>query len=120
MTVCYKPMSLRNYSSREKKKFYYIDELCFKCNINSNKLLDIIRFTFTKKGEYTAFGFNTKTKEFWAKKIKKDKCLLHFTLTINYFDLETSNIIITPIVGDDKELSKLLNNISNILCLHQK
>ena len=120
MTACYKPISFNNSSYREKKTFDYIDELCFKFKINSNKLLDIIRFTFTKKGEYTAFGFNTKTKEFWAKKIKKNKCLLYFTLTINYFDLETSNIIITPIVSDEKELSNLFTSITNILFLYQK
>ena len=124
MTVCFNPMNISNSSSirdtREKRSFHYIQELTFSCNINDNKLLDIIRFTFTKKGDYTAFGFNNKNKEFWAKKIKKGKCSLHFTLNVNFIDLEISSIIITPLVADEKELSELLSSISNILYLHQK
>jgi hypothetical protein len=124
MTVCFNPMKVSNSSSirdiREKRSFNYIQALSFSCNINSDKLLDIIRFTFTKKGDYNAFGFNNKNKEFWAKKIKRSKCSLHFTLTVNFIDLEISSITVTPIVANEKELSELLTVISNILYLHQK
>jgi hypothetical protein len=124
MAACFKPMNVSNSSSirdiGENRSFHYIEELNFSCNINNDKLLDIIRFTFTKKGEYSAFGFNNKNKEFWAKKIIKEKCLLHFTLNVNFIDLEISNIVITPLVANEKELSSLLISISNILCLHQK
>ena len=124
MAVCFNPMNVSNSSSiraiGENRSFHYIQELNFSCNINNDKLLDIIRFTFTKKGEYSAFGFNNKNKEFWAKKIKKEKCLLHFTLNVKFVALEISNIVITPLVANEKELSALLTSISNILCLHQK
>jgi len=104
---------------REKSAFYYIPEMLFKCNINKDKLIDIIKDTFTEKGRFNAFGFNKSTEQFWGKKFVNNKFLLHFTLNIKYCDLNTSNIVINLIVADDKELTKLLSIVENIIILYQ-
>jgi hypothetical protein len=118
MMACFKPIIL-NSKFREKHAVYYIPEMMFKCNINRDKLIEIIKFTFTEKGRYNAFGFNKTTEEFWAKKIIKDKFLLHFTLNVKYRSSDTSDIIINLFVADDKELTKLLSIVESIIILYQ-
>jgi hypothetical protein len=118
MIACFKPMSL-NSKIRDKTAFYYIPEMLFKCNINKDKLIDIIKITFTEKGRFNAFGFNKSTQEFWAKKFVNNKFLLHFTLNINYCDLDSSNIVINLLVADDKELTNLLSIVESIIFLYQ-
>jgi len=119
MSVCFTPPIKRSQSLREKVDFKYIPELCLNCNISKNKLLDIIKITFTEKARFSAFGFNKSTEEFWAKKFVKDKFLLHFTINIIHRDLHSSNIIITFLVADNKEVENLLSIVKNIIILYQ-
>ena len=67
----------------------------------------------------SVFGYNTYSDEFWAKKIIKDEFLLHFTLTVKSIGHENSNIIITPIVGNDKEIKNLLSHIKETIYLYK-
>lgn len=119
MSACFTPPIKRSPSLREKVAFKYIPELIFKCNINKNKLLDIIKNTFTEKGRFNAFGFNKSTQEFWAKKFIKDKFLLHLTINVVYCDLQSSNIVVTFLVANNAEVQNLLSIIKNIIILHQ-
>ena len=89
------------------------------CDIDKNKLSDIIQSSFTQKGDLSVFGYNTHCDEFWAKKIIKDEFLLHFTLTVKSIGYENSNIIITPIVGNDKEIKNLLSHIKETIYLYK-
>ena len=118
MTACFKPIVM-NSRFREKSQFYYIPEMLFKCNINKDKLEDIIKLTFTEKGCFNAFGFNKSTQEFWAKKFINNKFLLHFTLNVIYCDINSSNIVINLLVADNKELTKLLTIVESIIILYQ-
>jgi hypothetical protein len=118
MMACFKP-SILNSKVKENLPFYYIPELLFKCNINKDKLVDIIKLTFAEKGCFNAFGFNKSKEEFWAKKFIKNKFLLHFTLNVKYCDLNTSNIVINLFVADNKELTKLLSIVESIIILYQ-
>jgi len=118
MMVCFKPIAF-NSKMREKSAFYYTPEMLFKCNINKDKLIDIIKDTFTEKGRFNAFGFNKSTEQFWAKKFVNNKFLLHFTLNIKYCDLDSSSIVINLLVADDKELTKLLSIVESIIIMYQ-
>ena len=118
MMVCFKPIAF-NSKMREKSAFYYTPEMLFKCNINKDKLIDIIKDTFTEKGRFNAFGFNKSTEQFWAKKFVNNKFLLHFTLNIKYCDIDSSSIVINLLVADDKELTKLLSIVESIIIMYQ-
>jgi len=111
--------NLRRLSRRMKIENIHIPELLINCSINKFLLLDVIKFTFLQYCHFSVFGYNNQTDEFWAKKIINNKYLLYFTLKINYCDLNSSNIIIFPLVGDQLEFKNLLSLIQNNINLYQ-
>jgi hypothetical protein len=115
---CFKP-SILNSKLKGNLAFYYIPEMLFKCNINKDKLIDIIKVTFAEKCKFSAFGFNKSREQFWAKKFSNNKFMLHFTLNIIYSDLYTSNIVINLLIADDTEVTKLLSVVESIIIMHQ-
>lgn len=119
MSVCFQPISLKSFSLRENFKFHYISDLVIDCNINRDTLMEVIQFTFAEKCGFNAFGYNMRSQEFSAKKIIKNKFLLHFTINVQFCDLNSSKIIITPFVADVNELPKTLNTIYDIVNLYQ-
>ena len=66
------------------------------------------------------FGYNTKSQEFWGKKIVKNEFLLHVTLKIKSINSDNSKIIVTPIIGNDKEIKKLIIIITEMISLYKK
>jgi hypothetical protein len=119
MTACLIPFSLKKITSRDSLRYRIIPKISICCDIDKNKLSDIIQSSFTQKGDLSVFGYNTHYDEFWAKKIIKDEFLLHFTLTVKSIGYENSNIIITPIVGNDKEIKNLLSHIKETIYLYK-
>ena len=119
MTACLIPFSLKKITSRDSLRYRIIPKISICCDIDKNKLSDIIQSSFTQKGDLSVFGYNTHSDEFWAKKIIKDEFLLHFTLSIKSHGYENSNIIITPIVGNDKEIKNLLSHIKETIYLYK-
>ena len=119
MTACLIPFCLKKITSRDSLRYRIIPKISICCDIDKNKLSDIIQSSFTQKGDLSVFGYNTHYDEFWAKKIIKDEFLLHFTLTVKSIGYENSNIIITPIVGNDKEIKNLLSHIKETIYLYK-
>jgi hypothetical protein len=119
MMACFQPIDLKKVSKKDKLKFQYISDLVINCNINRETLLEVIQFTFAEKCGFNAFGFNMRSQEFSAKKIIKNNFLLHFTINVQFCDLNSSKIIITPFVADVNELSKTLNTIYDIVNLYE-
>jgi hypothetical protein len=119
MTACLIPFSIKNFNRKDIIRYRLIPKISISCDIDKNKLSDIIQFTFTQKGDLSVFGYNAQNKEFWAKKIIKDEFLLHFTLSINSLGHENSNIIVTPILGSDKEIRKLVSDIKEIINMYK-
>lgn len=119
MTACLIPFCLKKITSRDSLRYRIIPKISICCDIDKNKLSDIIQTSFTQKGDLSVFGYNTQCDEFWAKKIIKDEFLLHFTLTVKSIGYENSNIIITPIVGNDKEIKNLLSHIKETIYLYK-
>ena len=113
------PSSLKKNTSRESFRYGIIPNISIYCDIDKSKLLDIIQFTFKQKGDFSVFGYNTNTEEFWAKKFIKNEFLLHFTLIIKSKDYENSNIIIKPIIGSDKEIKNLVSDIKEMINLYK-
>jgi len=92
MSVCFQPINLKSFSLRENFKFHYISDLVIDCNINRDTLMEVIQFTFAEKCGFNAFGYNMRSQEFSAKKIIKNKFLLHFTINVQFCDLNSSKI----------------------------
>lgn len=105
---------------REKNKVHYIPDTLINCNINKTMLFDIIKFTFSKNGKFNVFGYNTQENEFWAKKKLENNYLLHFTISINSYDYNYSNVTIKLVVGDDIEFKKIVTLIKNAIKIYQK
>ena len=102
----YSPLNIQQMSIQN------MQNLHINFNITKNTLIEIIQFIFIKYGEFTVFGYNSKKNEFWAKKMKQNKCLLYFTLSINdYFNNDCSIIVIKPITGEISEFKKVINLI---------
>jgi len=120
MTACLLPFSFKKISSRDRLRYRIVPKISICCDINKNKLSDIIQFTFTQKGDFSVFGYNTHSEEFWAKKIVKDEFLLHFTLNIKTDDCEKSNIIVNPIIGSDKEIKTLVSYLKEMINLYEE
>jgi hypothetical protein len=118
MTACFNPINLKN-SIRKNVSYRYIPNISIVCNINKNKIYDIIKFTFLDISELTVFGYNNYSEEFWGKKIIKNSYLLHFTIKIQSYGYEESALIISPLVGDDNEINMIVKSIHEMVELYQ-
>jgi hypothetical protein len=120
MTTCLNQFNLKNMTYNPDLRYRLISKISICCDIDKNKLVDIIQFIFSQKSDLSVFGYNSKSQEFWAKKIIKNEFLLHVTLSIKSVSSEKSNIIVTPIIGNDKEIKKIILIITEMLRLYQK
>jgi hypothetical protein len=120
MTTCLNQFSLKNMAYNPDLKYRLISKITICCDIDKNKLIDIIQFTFSQKSDLTVFGYNSKSQEFWAKKIIKNEFMLHVTLNIKSINSDNSKIIVTPIIGNDKEIKKLIIIITEMISLYKK
>lgn len=119
MSACLLPFSLKNFKSKDRIRYKIIPKISICCDIDKNKLYDIIQYTFIQKNDLSVFGYNTNSEEFWAKKFINNEFLLHFTLNIKSNGYQNSNIIVTPIIGNDKEIQKLVSDIKEMINLYK-
>ena len=71
MTACLIPFCLKKITSRDSLRYRIIPKISICCDIDKNKLSDIIQSSLTQKGDLSVFGYNTHCDEFWAKKLLK-------------------------------------------------
>jgi hypothetical protein len=119
MIACLVPFSFKKISSRDALRYRIIPKISICCDIDKNKLSEIIQYTLIQKGDFSVIGYNTHSEEFWAKKIVKDEFILHFTLNIKTEGYEQSNIIVKPIIGNDKEIKNLVSEIKEMINLYE-
>jgi hypothetical protein len=118
MSTCLSPIILKALTCKENVFIKYIPTINIYCNINKNKIVDIIKYTLLESCNLSMFGYNNRTDEFWGKKIKNNNYLIHFTLEIKYIDNNNSFIVISPFIGDNNEIIKIVSNINQIISLH--
>lgn len=119
MMICLMPINMTTYNIKEKIQMSNVDEFCIHCDIEKKFLGDIIQFTFSKYCDFTMFGYNNRSGEFWAKKLKKNMYLLNFTLKVQDNGYYSSKILIHPLIGEKMEYTKLYNIIINMIKLYQ-
>ena len=95
----------------------FISEITISCDINKNRLIQLIQFSFRNKGDFNVFGYNSKTDEYWAKKIVKNDIILYFTLTIKPNSYLNTDIIINQIIGKNNEMLKFVFYLDETITL---
>jgi len=120
MNTCLIPFTLNNLTHKQDILYRIVPKKIIYCDIDKNKLTDIIHFTFTQKRDLSVFGYNTDSEEFYAKKIIKKEFLLYITLLIKSVSSEKSSIIITPIIGNDTEIKHIILIIENMINLYKR
>jgi len=95
----------------------FTSEITISCDINKNRLIQLIQFSFRNKGDFNVFGYNSKTDEYWAKKIVKNDIILYFTLTIKPNSYLNTDIIINQIIGKNNEMQKFVFYLDETITL---
>ena len=77
-------------------------------NLNKNMTYDIICYLLTTCFNLNIVGYNKTTNEFYGKKTKKGACLLQLNLKMIEATNNTTNIVITPVIGTYKDIDKFI------------
>lgn len=117
MSACFLPIDFRQ-NITSKLQFRYTEKISIPCQISKNILTEIITILFTNY-KFTVFGYNNRLDEFWCKKNVSNKCMLYFTTNIHSINSNLSNLVITPLSGDNSQFNNLLNVINKTLKLYQ-
>jgi len=118
MSLCFDRTNVYTFGQRKPISFKCIKKHYLKYNINKSHLHDIIEFSLLEYCNLSVLGYNNMSGEFWGKKIYKNNYLLYFNLTINSCGFDSSEIIITPLVGNDEEIINITNNIKKMIDLY--
>jgi hypothetical protein len=119
MTVCFLPYEQNYKDNMKKKSFRYIQPITIICKIGKEELSDLIKNILVNNCELDVYGFNRITDEYWGKKIEKTVNKLHFNLSIYKKEYYSSYITITPFVGTNIEIQKLLFKILGVVKLYE-
>jgi len=102
-----------SYSSNNNSKGKKV-EICFtdfihnvNCNINEKTFAENIHMIFVSGCGLDVYGFDSINREYWGKKITKNRCVFHFTLSIN----ENCEITIKLVIGTKDEIINLSKQI---------
>ena len=120
MTACFLPNDGKKYKSIFGAKYRYIKPLKFTCNISIEILFEIFQKCLNKISEINIYGFNSRTNEYWLKKINKCESKLHFNISIIKKDKSSSYVILTPILGTDSDINMLTIKIITMLKIYDK
>jgi hypothetical protein len=118
MTACFLPNGDKKNKDLLSAKYRYIKPLKFMCNVNIETIFEIFQIGLKKFTEINIYGFNSRTNEYWLKKINKCESKLHFKISIFKKSKSSSYIIITPILGTDKDINILTIKIINLLKIY--
>jgi hypothetical protein len=87
------------------------------CNITEAKFENNIHLIFTRGCGVDVFGFNSITGQFWGKKMVKNHCVFHFTLTVDDINDKESTIKITQHVGNNETIAKFTKQLRTVITL---
>ena len=81
------------------------------CNANKDKIIDIMNIMLVKYCRVDVCGYNKEINEYWGKKIKKNICELHFSISIMETQPNKSTVLIKVNVGSNETIETLLENV---------
>ena len=95
----------------------HITPLSVLCKGTENELNPIIMKTF-KECDVNLYGYIKSTNIYWGKKDKKT-CTLYFTLKINNYSHEKTEIIILPFINVDNDISNIYKKLCHSIYCHE-
>jgi hypothetical protein len=122
MSVCFLPCKIKEATILKKNTTHYrfVQPIQLFINLNKIKIYDVICYLMSSCFSLNAFGYNKKKNEFWGKKINKESCFLQFNLQINEEKNNSSSIIISPIVGTEKDFLKIIEIFNECIFVYDK
>lgn len=121
MSACFYPINFEDKSYLKKiNKFRFMNYISLLYNIDSEKIIEIIRHILSKYCDISVIGYDKKYQKIWCKKYNKSICDLHIEIEIIYKDYELSQIKIIPLIGNDLNIKRFVSIISQFLKIYQK
>ena len=62
-------------------------------------------------------GYNKSDDEYWGKKFKKNVCELQFQISVKNLGENISTVVITPIIGGQKNINDLCKTVNGVVRL---
>jgi hypothetical protein len=87
------------------------------CDIDSSKICDIMNIILVDYCKVNVCGYNKSDDEYWGKKIKKNVCELQFQISVKNLGENISTVVITPIIGAQKNINELCKTVKEIIRL---
>lgn len=121
MSVCFLPCKIKETTILKNTTLYrFVQPIQLFINLNKIQIYDVICHLMASCFSLNAFGYNKKNNEFWGKKINKESCFLQFNLQIHDEKNNASSIIISPIVGTEKEFLKIVEIFNECIFVYDK
>jgi len=61
-------------------------------------------------------GYNKKEDQFWSKKLNwKCECIVFLIIAVQSLDYHSSQVIVTPVLGKEKEIALFITNFKEAL-----
>jgi len=120
MSVCFLPGSIKETYFSNVSQYRFVNPINTLISLSKKDAYDVICYLLAACFNLNAFGYNKKINEFWGKKLNKEKCFLQFNLQMNEIDINTTNILITPIVGTNCEFNKFIQSFNVCISIYNK
>lgn len=120
MAVCFYPIKITDInSSKKNNKFRFISHTILLYYINTEALIEILRYILTGYCDVSILGYEKKYQKYWFKKYTKTDCELHIEIEIVYKDYNLSQIKIAPLIGDSININSFILHLNSILHAYQ-
>lgn len=120
MSVCFMPFNIKETCLNKTLPYRFVTPINILICLNKKDAYDVICYLMATSFKLNAFGYNKKINEFWGKKTNKEKCLLQFKLQINEININSSYIVITPIVGTIIDINKFIDYFIQCISVYEK
>jgi hypothetical protein len=120
MSVCYFQINYNNHSTKIKKeKYRIVDISTITCNIDKNKVKTIMASILSKYCNIKIYGYNKLKEQYWCKNVKENVCSLFINISLQSYNFNKTVLILTPMIGKDKEIKEFIEKFKEGLQLYQ-
>jgi hypothetical protein len=120
MTACFLPFNIKESYVKNPSKYRFVTPINILICLNKNDAYDVICYLMSASFKLNTFGYNKKINEFWGKRTNKEKCLMQINLQINEIDINSSYVVITPVVGTSYDINKFIDSFIQCIRTYEK
>ena len=95
----------------------HMPQYVINCDIESSKICDIMNIILVDYCKVNVCGYNKSDDEYWGKKINKNVCELQFQISVKNLGENISTVVITPIIGGQKNINDLCKTVNEVVRL---